>query len=162
MALRPQILRSLGGCAAAIGAKTDNRNVREEGRSMRARRAVFVFVAVLVAVAPGWAQAPTGTISGHVISADGLPLPGVSVSVTGAHLQGIRTATTTLNGDYLVPLLPPGDYTVSFEIENFQSVREARGVAGTQTTLVDAAMSLAPISVAVSVVGQAQPFLDTA
>src|SRR5439155_5565587 len=39
---------------------------------------------------------------------------------------------------------------------------EARGVAGTAAALVDAAMSLAPISVAVSVVAQAQPFLDTA
>src|SRR5215217_2676262 len=85
---------------------------------------------VFAFAAPTLAQAPTGTISGHVVSADGQPLPGVTVSASGANLQGTRTAVTTGNGDYLIPLLPPGDYTVSFEIGDFQSVKERRSVAG--------------------------------
>ena len=80
-------------------------------------RAVAIAIAVVWALAaPCQAQAPTGTISGHVVSADGKALPGVTVSVMGSALQGTRTAVTSENGDYLVPLLPPGDYTVSFEI----------------------------------------------
>jgi hypothetical protein len=130
---------------------------------MRARATVFVIAsAVLVAAAPAWAQTPTGTISGHVVSADGQALPGVLVTVTSTHLQGARTATTTINGDYIVPLLPPGDYTASFEIGNFQTVRELRSVAGTQTALLDVKMSPASVNETITVVGQAQPFLDTA
>jgi hypothetical protein len=128
---------------------------------MRAR-AVMIFVAAFLAVAPGWAQVPTGTISGHVMSADGLPLPGVSVSVTGINLQGTRTAVTSANGDYIVPLLPPGDYTVSFQIENFQTATEVRSIAGTQNAGLDVTMSLAGVSATVTVVGQAQSFLETA
>jgi hypothetical protein len=130
---------------------------------MRARVAVFLLAAGLGAVpAPGWAQAPTGTISGHVVSADGQPLPGVSVSAMSARLQGIRSATTSVNGDYLVPLLPPGDYTVSFEIGNFQTVREVRSIAGTQTALLNVTMAPASVKENVTVVGQAQPFVETA
>jgi hypothetical protein len=77
-------------------------------------------------------------------------------------LQGVRTATTSENGDYSVPLLPPGDYTVSFEIGDFQTVREVRSVAGTQRVLLDASMSIAPVTETVTVVGQAEPFVKTA
>ena len=122
----------------------------------------FLDAALWVVAIAGWAQAPTGTISGHVVSADGQPLPGVSVSAMSASLQGVRSATTSVNGDYLVPLLPPGDYTVSFEIGNFQTVREVRSVAGTQTALLDVTMAPASVKENVTVVGQAQPFVETA
>jgi hypothetical protein len=129
---------------------------------MRARAAMVVTALLLTMVTPALAQAPTGTISGRVVSDDGEPLPGVTVSVMSANLQGVRTAVTSLNGDYLVPLLPPGDYTVSFEIGNFQTVRELRNIAGTQNALLDVRMSPATISESVTVVGQAQPFVETA
>ena len=130
---------------------------------MRARAVVLVLIAGLLgAPASALAQAPTGAISGHIVSVDGQPLPGVLVSVTGAALQGTRTATSSGNGDYLIPLLPPGDYKISFEIGDFQPVREVRSVAGTQTVLLDVKMSLASVNVSVTVVGEARPFMDTA
>jgi hypothetical protein len=130
---------------------------------MRARAAVLITAAaLLVAATPAWAQAPTGTISGRIVSADGQPLPGVTVSVMGARLQGTRATTTSANGDYIVPLLPPGDYALSFEIGGFQTVREVRSVAGSQTALVDVTMSLASVNESVTVIGQAQPFVETA
>ena len=54
---------------------------------------------------------PTGTISGRVVSSDEAPLPGVTVTATSPNLQGDRTVVTTVNGDFVIPLLPPGDYT---------------------------------------------------
>ena len=62
------------------------------------------------------AQVPTATVSGRVVSADGLSLPGVTVTVTSANLLGERVLVTSENGDYIVPLLPPGDYTITFEL----------------------------------------------
>jgi Carboxypeptidase regulatory-like domain len=128
---------------------------------MRVRVAVAaVLIGFLSARAE--AQTPTGTISGHVVSADGLPLPGVEISLTGPALQGTRTTTTSGTGDYLVPLLPPGDYTLSFEIGDFQTMRELRSVAGAQTAVLNVSMSPARVTESVSVVAQAQPFVDTA
>jgi hypothetical protein len=124
---------------------------------------LITLLAALLLVAPAaWAQAPTGSISGRVTSSDGEPLPGVTVSATSPNLQGVRSATTSTNGDYLVPFLPPGAYTVSFEISSFQTVREMRSVAGTQNALLNATMSPASVLETVTVVGDAQPFVETA
>jgi sarcosine oxidase gamma subunit len=133
------------------------------GLAMRLSVLTLTFVAlVLAAAGTASAQAPTGTISGHVISADGEPLPGVTVSAAGANLQGSRTTVTSANGDYLLPLLPPGEYTITFEIGNFEPVRQTRAIAGTQNSVVDISMSLSRINEAVTVVGEAAPFVDTA
>jgi hypothetical protein len=80
---------------------------------------------------------PTGTISGRVISSDDAPLPGVTVIVTSPNLQGERTVVTTDNGDFVIPLLPPGDYTVVFELSGFQSVKRQVGLAGTQSVILN-------------------------
>src|SRR5947207_2731697 len=109
--------------------------VQAQGAGSRCASEPSFAVAALVwgLAAPCHAQVPTGTISGHVVSADGKALPGVTVSVTSSSLQGTRSTVTSENGDYLVPLLPPGDYTLSFEIGDFQPMREVRSIAGTQT-----------------------------
>src|SRR6188474_1850223 len=113
----------------------------KEQVTMRARAVSLVVAAIWAFGVPCLAQAPSGTIAGHVVSADGEALPGVTVSVMGAALQGTRTAVSSDSGDYLVPLLPPGDYTVSFEIGDFQTVREVRRVAGTQTAQLNVMMA---------------------
>ncbi len=129
---------------------------------MKRSTALFAAILTCLVAAPCLAQAPTGTISGHVVSVDHLPLPGVTIVVTSSSLQGNRTAITSANGDYLIPLLPPGDYTVTFEIGDFQPVHETRSIAGTQTVLVDATMAPANVKESVTVVGKAQTFVDTA
>lgn len=134
------------------------------GSGMRATALSLVLAAIVVAAsgAPAHAQVPTGTVSGHVVSADSQALPGVMVSVTGPNLQGTRTAVTSDNGDYLVPLLPPGEYTIAFKISSFEPVKQTRSIAGTQSAIVDARMSVAAVNETVNVVGEAQTFVDTA
>src|SRR3954468_20635133 len=78
------------------------------------------------------AQSTTGTIRGHVNDAQGLALPGVTVSVTSPNLQGTRAAVTAANGDYVLTLLPSGTYTISFELSGFQRVTRTVGLAPTQ------------------------------
>jgi hypothetical protein len=129
---------------------------------MRVRVFTLVVVAALAFALPASAQAPTGTILGHVVSADGQPLPGVTVSAVSANLQGTRTTVTSANGDYLIPLLPPGDYTLTFEIGSVEPMKETRSVAGTQNAIVNAKMSLAGVNETVTVVGDAQTFSETA
>ena len=86
-------------------------------------RSAVIGLAAALAILPGaLAQAqttPTGTITGHVEDAQGGALPGVTVSVTSPSLQGTRSATTSTNGDYILPFLPAGEYTVKFSLSSF-------------------------------------------
>ncbi len=127
------------------------------------RLASFLLAAAILAlVLPVGAQAPTGNISGRVMSNDGQPLPGVTVEVTSPSAPGSRSVITSETGDYLVALLPPGTYTISFVLDGFQTQQRTLNVAGIQNARLDANMSLAALTVSVDVVGQAQPFVETA
>ena len=119
-------------------------------------------VVLLAAVQPAIAQAPNGNISGRVVSADGLPLPGVTVSLTSLSVPGTRSTVTTDTGDYLFALLPPGVYTVTFDLEGFQQLQRQVNVAGTQNSVLNVTMSLAGVNVSVNVVADVQPFAETA
>lgn len=55
------------------------------------------------------AQTTTGSLSGQVVDRTNLPVPGVTVTVQSPSLQGLKTATTSEHGDYVVPFLPPGE-----------------------------------------------------
>jgi len=110
-----------------------------------------------------YGQATTGTISGQVRSSDGQPLPGVTIAATSPMLQGVRAAVASESGDYLIPMLPPGTYAVSFELPGFQTVTRTQQVAPGYDARVDASMSLAAVAESVTVVGaDVQPLADTA
>jgi hypothetical protein len=124
---------------------------------------LFVAVSCLMfTVVSAGAQVPTGTISGRVVSADHAPLPGVTVTATSPNLQGDRTAVTSENGDFIIPLLPPGDYTLVFELSGFQSLKKPVGLAGTQAVTLNETMVIGGVVETVNVVGSAAPFIETA
>ena len=108
------------------------------------------------------AQVPTGTVSGSVKDPQGLALPGVTVAVTSPQLQGARATVTSANGDFLIPLLPPGAYTAVFEIAGFEKVTKFVVVAGTQVVSLAVSMAVSGITEAVEVVAHATPFANTA
>jgi len=122
----------------------------------------FLILVCLLAATIASAQVPTGTISGRVVSSDDAPLPGVTVTATSPRLQGERSVVTTVNGDFVIPLLPPGDYTLVFELSGFQSLKREVGVAGTQSVTVNETMAVGSVIEKVTVVGKAEPFVETA
>ena len=63
----------------------------------------------------------TSSLSG-MVTTDGKPLPGVTVTVSSPSLQGTRTAVTGEGGGYTFPSLPPGLYVVTFELEGMQKI----------------------------------------
>ena len=79
------------------------------------QRFVLTLVAVLalVLVQPVLAQETTGTLTGRVVDAQGLVVPGATVTITGG--QGIKSATCDEQGRFSVPFLTPGTYTVRAE-----------------------------------------------
>ena len=97
---------------------------------------------------------PTGKLSGRVTdAADGSPMPGVTVTVSSPNLQGERQTTTSANGDYLFPALPPGPYTVVFALEGMSDVRRELTINAAQSVPLDAQMSLAAIEEEIVVTG---------
>jgi len=122
---------------------------------MRFLRSWLLVAVALLAVAPGAAaQTTNGTLSGHVADKDGLAMPGVTINVTSPSLQGIRDTVTSENGDYVLPGLPSGVYTVVFELSGFERVTKTVSLAPTQILPLDALMGPAAISETVNVVGK--------
>src|SRR5436190_2417467 len=113
----------------------------------------FMILAAMATVAAGQGN-PTGTISGHVSDPDGLPVPGATVTVASPVLQGVRTATTSPNGDYIIPFLPAGDYEVTVELQGFKSVKRTIGVKMAETQPLNITLTLAAVAETVTVTGQ--------
>jgi carboxypeptidase family protein len=98
----------------------------------------------------------TGTVTGLVNSADGLPLPGVTVTAASTALQGERSTVTDTNGVYYVRALPAGTYIISYDIPSFQpSTRTGVVVNVGGVTELDATLSVAAVTETVTVAGQA-------
>ncbi len=120
--------------------------------------AVFA-VAVLLVVGALSAQT-TGTLIGNVRS-DGAALPGVTVTVASPQLQGTRVAVSDINGNYRIGALPPGPYTVVFELEGMQTVTRNVNVNVSGTSRADAALKLSAVSEAITVTAEAPAVLET-
>jgi hypothetical protein len=119
---------------------------------MRKNLLLCLGCALLLAL-PAFGQGiPTGTLSGHVTS-DSQTLPGETVTVTSPALQGARTATTNSNGDYNLPLLPPGDYQVKFEIQGFQHQERTIRINAAQGSSLNTTLSLEGVAETIEVVG---------
>jgi len=111
--------------------------------------------------AQGGGAGTTGTILGRVTDASDLVLPGVTVTATSPSLIGVQTQVTGENGTYRFPAVPPGSYTLTFELAGFNTFRRE----GVQVTLgfnatVNAQLSVATLQETVTVTG-ASPVIDT-
>ena len=120
-------------------------------------------VAFALLAATAFAQGnPTGAISGQVSDPDGLALPGVTVTAVSPVLQGTRTAVTSANGDYIIPFLPPGDYTVTFELAGFATVKQTARIEIGATIPLKVRLALASVTETVTVTGTATEIAQTA
>lgn len=74
-----------------------------------------------------YAQSATATLSGTVVDQNGAVVPGVNITVINIGQGFQRTTTTSDDGTFAVPLLPPSTYIVKAEREGF-STAELRDV----------------------------------
>ena len=100
------------------------------------------------------AQGTTGTILG-IVSSEGKPLPGVSVTVVSPSLQGSRTTITGEGGGYTFASMPPGEYTATFELSGMQPLRKHIAVSVATTSRGDAELKVASVSEAITVTAAA-------
>lgn len=97
----------------------------------------------------------TGILRGTVIDQQDLPVPGVVVTATSEVLQGGRTTRTEGDGTYVFLTLPPGAYTVLFDISGFAPAQRMTFVPLGGSVNVDIALSAAGVAEDVQVVGTA-------
>lgn len=123
-------------------------------------RGVAVALASVIAVAGPAAAQHTGTLTGLVRDAQGGVLPGVTVTVTGAAvIGGSRTSATGDAGSYQFAL-PPGSYTVAFELSGFAPLRrEGIIVQVARPVRVDVELGVGNLQETVTVSG-ASPLVD--
>jgi hypothetical protein len=99
----------------------------------------------------------TGVITGTITSNDGLSMPGATITVASPALQGTLSAVTDVNGIYVVRGLPPGDYTVTIEMDGMATAKRPTSVPLGRTVQVDATMTPAAVAEQVTVRADAVP-----
>ena len=124
------------------------------------RSGTLLILFLLIAASAMGQVATTGTLVGTVTS-DGSALPGVAVSITSPALQGTRTAVTSETGGFHFTALPPGAYTVAFELAGMQTQNKRVTVSLAQTVRADAEMKMAAVGEALTVTASAPAAIET-
>ncbi len=114
-----------------------------------------------VALLPSFAYAQAPSLAGVVRDTSGAVLPGVTVEAASPVLiQKVRTAVTDGTGQYRIPELPPGVYTVTFTLPGFSVFqREAVEVRGVGVIAINAEMRVGGLEETITVSGET-PIVD--
>ena len=127
---------------------------------MKQFQRLAVFLALVLVSALAFAQGTNSNLTGTV-KLENNGLPGVTITISSPALQGTRTAVSDVNGNYNFPALPPGQYTVKFEMESMQTVTRQSLVGLGESARVDAEMRLSSVAEAITVTASAPAVLET-
>ena len=87
----------------------------------RAKIAVAALLAFLIPHA-ALGQTAAGSVTGTVTDSTGAVIPGAQISIVNAETGVESAAETGINGVYLVPNVPPGQYNIAAEADGFKRV----------------------------------------
>jgi outer membrane receptor protein involved in Fe transport len=90
---------------------------------MVANRLFLSFVVICAAASPAFAQATTGSITGHISDQQGAAIPGVTVHAVNGETGFERIAATDEAGNYRLAALPVGTYDVTAQFPGFRPMR---------------------------------------
>ncbi|MBI4476942.1 MAG: TonB-dependent receptor [Acidobacteria bacterium] len=125
------------------------------------RFSVLTMTLVVLSGALASAQDFRGRVNGVVTDNTGAVLPGVTVTATSPALIQPQVQVTGGDGAYRFLALPPGLYTLAFELPGFTTLRrEDIRVVINQTLTVDAQLQVATLQETVTVTGES-PVVDT-
>ena len=124
--------------------------------------ALLVFWGVSLPVPARTQSSTSGAIAGEIRDTSGAVLPGVTVEAASAALiEKVRTVVSDAQGRYNVITLPAGEYTVTFTLPGFATVRREGIQLNTGfTARVDAELRVGTLEETLTVVGES-PMVDT-
>src|SRR5947209_1747464 len=93
-----------------------------------------------------------GEITGHITDSTGASVAGALVTLTNTNTNGVRTTTSTEAGDYSLPSVPPGVYTVKVERQGFKAaIANNVEVQVQQTVRLDLTLQVGQLSESIEV-----------
>jgi hypothetical protein len=118
---------------------------------------------ILLAIHPALAQTFRGTIIGTVTDPSGGAIVGANVEINNVDTGLDRTTQTAVDGSYVMPELPVGNYRVTVSKSGFQtSVTDGIRVDVAVQTTVNATLKPGSVEQKVVVSGATQPQIETA
>jgi outer membrane receptor protein involved in Fe transport len=121
----------------------------------RQTRLWSVLVGILLLATAVQAQVSTADITGTAFDSAGAVLVGVNVTVTNLSRGVAHTATSNESGNFLLPALPVGHYSVKAEIKGFKTYNVADvALAEGDRLRIDLHMELGQVTESIDVVAQ--------
>jgi hypothetical protein len=129
--------------------------------TVRRRCGLLVVAAMFLSSEVVHAQEFRATVRGHVVDSSQGTLPGATVALQNQDTNEIATATTNEDGNYTIPFVRPGLYTLTVDLSGFQkySRKDMRLEVG-QTATVNVTLGIAGLAEEVTVVSET-PLLET-
>ena len=101
---------------------------------------------------------PNGSLSGTLSDQNGALVTGATVTVKNINTGLTRTATTSAEGHWSVPVLPVGTYSVTYTATGFKkTVREAIAVEASVPRTLDDKMEAGDVSISIDITAENTP-----
>lgn len=125
-----------------------------------ARLAATLATVLLCLTGLGHAQEFRGTISGAVTDPSGAVVPGAQIVVKEVHTGTVNRTKSDAAGQYVVPFLLPGDYSITATAQGFETLtRQGVTLESQAHPIVDLALKVGNTGETVEVTAQA-PLID--
>src|ERR1700741_1023560 len=113
-------------------------------------------VCLFSSVAPARGQAVTASLRGQVLDASGGGVPKAKVSAVNTETAFSRSTESDSSGEYSLPAMPPGRYTVSAQLAGFKTHTEEITLEGGQVASLNFTLAVGEVSEKVEVQAQSE------
>lgn len=120
-----------------------------------------LFAAVVFCACYVHGQTPTASVVGRITDATGAVIPGVTVKVTNLDTNVSHTGSTNEVGDYTIPYLNPGRYSLEASAAGFRTYKRAEFTLAVEQILrIDIPLEVGAAAESITV-NEAPPLLNT-
>ncbi len=135
---------------------------RQEKKNFLVWAKALCFMAIIgLACSQARAQVASAELSGNVLYATGAAIPDAKITATNVGTNLTHSTVSGKSGEYVIPSLPPGDYTLAVEAAGFSKLKQTGiNLQVNQQARVDLALKVGQTAETVSVEGR-PPMLES-
>lgn len=123
-------------------------------------RPLWIGIGVALWSASLYGQVGTATLSGVVTDATGAVVPAAEILLNHIEQQSVRTTVSGVEGQYVIPAIPPGSYKLTVRKDGFRESTSTFPLSTGQASTLNVTLQLATSSERVEVT-EAPPLLQT-